>query len=46
MKTQNSGRARENERICLLWLKKKNQVMSEQNTDSPKNSPADLNYRP
>ena len=39
-------RARKNERICLLWLKKKNQVTSEQNTDSPKSSPADLNYRP
>ena len=39
-------RAKENERICLLWLKKKIQVTSEQNTDSPRSSAADLNYRP
>ena len=45
MKTQNSGRARENERICLLWLKKKNQVTAKQNTDFPRSSAADLAYR-
>ena len=38
--------ARENERIRLLQLKKKNQVTSEQNTDSPRGSAADENYRP
>ena len=39
-------KARENERIHLSQLKKKNQVTSKQNADSPRSSLADLNYRP
>lgn len=38
-------RARKNERICLLWLKKKNQITAKQNTDFPRSSAADLAYR-